>query len=579
MADNVIDTLTLEVESNANNSDKAIDKLAKSLLNLQKSVTGLERIKLGGFKSSMRELKESMGGFQGVGNLEKGITQIQRLSRLKIGNMDNVSSGIKNMSAALHSMSGINIPNINVSGMESALKVLKKISSSGVDFGKVNNATMAFQSLSGLSSVTIPQFDDKSVKSLISAVKGISDVDTKKIPEVSNGIRTISNSMQVLGSMNMKDSGINNTINALNRLMKVDMKNFKASGFTKVTNAIGTLGKVPDISNSVNRLVSSLARLANAGAKTGQASSSIGELGRQLKKTVKNFTGLGDISASVNSFVQSTAKLANAGGKTGQTAAGLKDLSIAARDFFDRMKTAPRINENTLRMTEALAKLASAGNQVKGATNTVTDSFGKLSKAGGKAASSIVSAMKKILSSTKGAFTKLSQFTSKAASAITNSAKGMANAFSRVSSASSGLKGASLNLGTLVKAAVGMKAASGIVNFGKSAIELGSSITEVENVVDVAFGSMADSAYKFAETATEKFGLSELAAKQYSGTMMAMLKSSGVAQTEAAKMSTTLAGLAGDIASFYNIETDQAFYKLRAAIAGKRFAPRYREVA
>lgn len=84
-----------------------------------------------------------------------------------------------------------------------------------------------------------------------------------------------------------------------------------------------------------------------------------------------------------------------------------------------------------------------------------------------------------------------------------------------------------------------------------------------------AFGSMAKHAYAFASTAMEQFGLSELAAKQYSGTMMAMLKSSDVAQTQAAKMSTTLAGLVGDIASFYNVETDEAFYKLRAAFSGE----------
>ena len=80
---------------------------------------------------------------------------------------------------------------------------------------------------------------------------------------------------------------------------------------------------------------------------------------------------------------------------------------------------------------------------------------------------------------------------------------------------------------------------------------------------------MADQAYKFASTATKQFGLSELAAKNYSGTMMAMLNASGVAQESAAKMSTTLAGLAGDLASFYNIDTDTAFYKLRAGISGE----------
>lgn len=80
---------------------------------------------------------------------------------------------------------------------------------------------------------------------------------------------------------------------------------------------------------------------------------------------------------------------------------------------------------------------------------------------------------------------------------------------------------------------------------------------------------MADEAYKFASTAKEQFGLSELAAKQYSGTMMAMMKSSGVAQDAASKMSISLAGLAGDIASFYNIDTDTAFQKIRSGISGK----------
>ena len=50
---------------------------------------------------------------------------------------------------------------------------------------------------------------------------------------------------------------------------------------------------------------------------------------------------------------------------------------------------------------------------------------------------------------------------------------------------------------------------------------------------------------------------------------MAMLKSSGVAQNAASDMSVALAGLAGDIASFYNIDTDTAFYKIRAGISGE----------
>ena len=102
----------------------------------------------------------------------------------------------------------------------------------------------------------------------------------------------------------------------------------------------------------------------------------------------------------------------------------------------------------------------------------------------------------------------------------------------------------------LLSTALLYRGATGLYNWAKQATMLGSNITEVENVVNVAFGSMANQAYEFASTATEQFGLSELAAKQYSGTMMSMLKASGVATDSAAEMSTTLAGLAGDLASF-----------------------------
>lgn len=154
-------------------------------------------------------------------------------------------------------------------------------------------------------------------------------------------------------------------------------------------------------------------------------------------------------------------------------------------------------------------------------------------------------------------------------SAMKKIASGISTAFSKIGTSSKGVKSAQFSLLSLAKTAIAFRAGYGLINFGKQAIELGSDITEVENVVDVSFGNMADKAYEFASTAKEQFGLSELAAKQYAGTMMAMLNSTGVAQDAAAEMSVNLAGLAGDLASFYNISTDDAFYKLRAAIAGE----------
>lgn len=108
-----------------------------------------------------------------------------------------------------------------------------------------------------------------------------------------------------------------------------------------------------------------------------------------------------------------------------------------------------------------------------------------------------------------------------------------------------------------------------LVQFGKEAIELGSDLAEVQNVVDVTFGSLNGTIDKFAKNAITQFGLSELSAKQYASTMGAMLKSMGMTTEQAAAMSMEITGLAGDMASFYNLSGDDAFAKLRAGISGE----------
>ena len=104
---------------------------------------------------------------------------------------------------------------------------------------------------------------------------------------------------------------------------------------------------------------------------------------------------------------------------------------------------------------------------------------------------------------------------------------------------------------------------------GSEGIELASSLTEVQNVVDTTFGGNASQINKWSQSALEAFGLSELQAKQYTGTLGAMMKSSGLAGDSLITMSQNLSGLAGDFASFYNLDQDNAFEKVRAGISGE----------
>lgn len=109
-----------------------------------------------------------------------------------------------------------------------------------------------------------------------------------------------------------------------------------------------------------------------------------------------------------------------------------------------------------------------------------------------------------------------------------------------------------------------------IFEFGKQAVDLGSDLAEVQNVVDVTFGESSGEIDKFARNAIKQFGISELAAKKFTSTMGAMLKSmGGFNDAEVRDMSTTLAGLAGDMASFYNLDAEEAFNKLRSGISGE----------
>lgn len=122
------------------------------------------------------------------------------------------------------------------------------------------------------------------------------------------------------------------------------------------------------------------------------------------------------------------------------------------------------------------------------------------------------------------------------------------------------------------KAGVALAAAFGtkkLIDFGKQCLELGSDLAEVQNVVDVTFPHMTAKVDEFAKSAAQSFGLSETMAKQYTGTFGAMAKAFGFTEQQAYDMGSTLTGLAGDVASFYNLSQDEAYTKLKSVFTGE----------
>ena len=133
-------------------------------------------------------------------------------------------------------------------------------------------------------------------------------------------------------------------------------------------------------------------------------------------------------------------------------------------------------------------------------------------------------------------------------------------------STSKKIKSTFSSMGKIAAAAFSVKA---ITNFTKSCLDLGSTLQEVQNVVDVTFGSMASDANKFAQSAIKNFGLSETVAKQYMGTYGAMAKSFGYSTKEALELSESLTGLVGDVSSFYNLDSSESYTKLKSVFTGE----------
>lgn len=103
----------------------------------------------------------------------------------------------------------------------------------------------------------------------------------------------------------------------------------------------------------------------------------------------------------------------------------------------------------------------------------------------------------------------------------------------------------------------------------KTGIGYASDLAEVQNVVDVTFGGSSSAIDSWSKECLSAYGMNEVSAKRYAGTIGAMMKSSGLAGDAIVGMSQDMVGLAGDMASFYNLDLETAFEKIRSGISGE----------
>ena len=146
----------------------------------------------------------------------------------------------------------------------------------------------------------------------------------------------------------------------------------------------------------------------------------------------------------------------------------------------------------------------------------------------------------------------------KAENTAKSSAKNIAASFSTIG-ASMMKTGAVMTAGlTLPIAAAGLKM-----------VDAASSMDESLNKVNVVFGNSAIAISNWSKTAAMSMGISQQAALEAAGTYGNLFTALGLGEKDAADMSTSLVGLAADLASFNNANPEAVLLALRSGLSGE----------
>lgn len=167
--------------------------------------------------------------------------------------------------------------------------------------------------------------------------------------------------------------------------------------------------------------------------------------------------------------------------------------------------------------------------------------------------------LKKGLNNLKPQFTEMGNTGTKAMNQISNSMNG---ATKSMGSLKSSLKGIIGTLGLVFSL-------KSLINFGQQAVDVASDLTEVDNVVQKAFGNMRGEMDALADSSIKNLGISRLEAYQTGSTFMAMGKSMLTSSQDAKDMALNLTKLSANMASFFNTSDKYAAIALKSIYTGE----------
>ena len=334
---------------------------------------------------------------------------------------------------------------------------------------------------------------------------------------------------KAIGNLQSKLQGLGSALNSLNG---ASISNF-ASGMSQLATSLRSVSSID--TRTFSKIATNMEKLGNLDTARLVSSASA------LKSMATELSGFASISKQSAEITQLTASISKLGSKSaGYAAENIKNLGSALKEVMTTLSSAPRVSNNIIQMTNALANLSQQGAKVGSASRSLVTSFSNTTKS---------------IKRTKSGFSGLASTIGKFYATY-----------------------------WLVMRAVG--------KIG-GAVDLASQLTEVQNVVDTTFGDMASKVDDFTKTSIQDFGMSELTVKQISSRFQALGTSVGISSEQVANgtavankalmsqnntlykttdsmadMSLNLTRLAGDMASFYDVDQADVAKSLQSIFTG-----------
>ena len=543
MADNTIDTLDIQISSSTAKAVRSLENLSRKLVSVNQA---LKNVNTGGLRNYARDMGRVSASIKSLNGIKVAIPNLSGLSR-------QLTS----------------ISNVNFSALDGSGKHLKDLAS-------------GLSAISGLQNISVPKIDTKNINSVTKAIEKLGKVDSSNAQQTINSIQKVAHSMSVLNTVDFSESKIIPGINAIRRLLDINTADFDVSALDKIAASLSTFSGIPDVSQNLNRFLSSLQKLVNAGGSIGTVASELPTLSAQLKNTVEQMASVSAVSDSINLFIQSLGRLADAGNRTGQTAGQLSTLAQEVIAFFNVMKSAPQISENTIRMTQALAQLANASGKVNSATNSITSAFSRLSSAT-SGLGSIGSKLASMMGAASSALSEFGNTASQTSKKTGNLASQLASLYAKFFTVTRGIKA----LWSSVESASDYVET---LNYFNSAFEQVTDGLDVSKWQEAGVKSAEEYVGSFQKRAKEltkkmtgfevsesgdltrvntaSLGLDPNQVMNYQSTYAQMASSMGATADTATKLSQALTEIGADLASVKNLDFEDVWQDMASGMTG-----------